>query len=217
MRKQPINLGTFEVISGVLRISDPCYDKKTWCAGTVGHALEGTWKAQVIKDNDKQCRELVTVHSLHNKSKLKFKKLDINVGVDSGCAGIFDDRLYGKNFSDKQALVGSQEYDQRQNDYIRLTNKKFYEHTIKFYKDASPPLKKYYQTMIDIYEKDNVKPKLRFSKKWNEVSSDPTFGNIGAGVIRNGVVSRSGDGDGSYVAYAAYDKKGRVVGVKIKF
>lgn len=216
MRKQPINLGTFEVISGVLRISDPCYDKKTWCAGTVAPALEGTWIAQVIKED--VCRELMAVHSSHKKSNLKFKKLDIDVGVDSGCAGIFDDKLYNKNFSKKQALIGHQEYDQRRHNYNRVITKKMYEDLLSALGNAPQEMKKHYQNMINIYKEDCVyKPTLQFSKIWYEVVCDPTFSNIGAGAVRNGVVSRSGDGDGSYVAYAAHDKKGRVVGVKIKF
>ena len=29
------SLGEFEVTSGVLRVSDPCYERDTWCAGTI--------------------------------------------------------------------------------------------------------------------------------------------------------------------------------------
>jgi len=39
LKKEIIELGTFEVISKTLRISDPCYDKDTWCGVSV---YEGT-------------------------------------------------------------------------------------------------------------------------------------------------------------------------------
>lgn len=36
---------TFIVSSGSLRVTDPCYDTETWCAGTVDDVSNGTWSA----------------------------------------------------------------------------------------------------------------------------------------------------------------------------
>lgn len=36
---------TFEVKSGALRVTDPCYSMDTWCAGTTENVLNGTWHA----------------------------------------------------------------------------------------------------------------------------------------------------------------------------
>lgn len=37
----------FEVKSGALRVTDPCYDMAVWCAGTSKNVLNGTWHAFV--------------------------------------------------------------------------------------------------------------------------------------------------------------------------
>lgn len=38
---------TFVVTSGALRVTDPCYDMDTWCAGTLDNVLNGIWQAHV--------------------------------------------------------------------------------------------------------------------------------------------------------------------------
>lgn len=37
----------FDVKSGALRVTDPCYEMGTWCAGTTNNALNGRWLAHV--------------------------------------------------------------------------------------------------------------------------------------------------------------------------
>lgn len=48
MRKEieHISLGTFEVTSDKLVISDPCYHLGTWCMGTLSNVEPGLWTAQ---------------------------------------------------------------------------------------------------------------------------------------------------------------------------
>lgn len=41
-----VKLGQFEVTSGKLRVTDPCYDRSIWCSGYVD-AENGTWEAFV--------------------------------------------------------------------------------------------------------------------------------------------------------------------------
>lgn len=38
---------SFEVKSGALRVTDPCYDMDTWCAGTLEDVKNGKWLAHV--------------------------------------------------------------------------------------------------------------------------------------------------------------------------
>lgn len=38
---------SFEVKSGALRVTDPCYDMETWCAGTLESVKNGKWLAHV--------------------------------------------------------------------------------------------------------------------------------------------------------------------------
>jgi len=38
---------TFVVASGALRVTDPCYDMGTWCAGQLDAVMDGIWEAHV--------------------------------------------------------------------------------------------------------------------------------------------------------------------------
>lgn len=40
-------VGSFEIKSGALRVTDPCYDGTTWCAGTLDNVPNGKWFARV--------------------------------------------------------------------------------------------------------------------------------------------------------------------------
>lgn len=42
----------FPVSSGALRVTDPCYDLQTWCAGTLENVKNGVWMAHVGMHKD---------------------------------------------------------------------------------------------------------------------------------------------------------------------
>lgn len=91
-----VKLGSFQITSGKARISDPCYDLETWCAGTLDAVKNGDWKAQVLKkdmgDWGNRCGVLIAHHG-DNPVTYEYSgwnKEAIDVGVDSGQAGIFD-------------------------------------------------------------------------------------------------------------------------------
>jgi hypothetical protein len=122
---------TFIVKSGKLRISDPCYTKDTWCAGTLDNVMNGYWDwdferkeieswghritslyAYIVKSNEDLNYHIVgkgSIPSIVSKWKeidqfneniyqtqrdAKWEDTDIDVGVDSGQAGIFDEEKY---------------------------------------------------------------------------------------------------------------------------
>ncbi len=88
-------VGTFEVESGEVRVSDPCYEIDTWCAGTLENVKKGTWIAKVIHSGGR-CAILVAHHK-DNPIKYdsdKFIAEGFEVGVDSGQAGIFDQEYF---------------------------------------------------------------------------------------------------------------------------
>lgn len=94
-----IKLGTFEVSSGILVVSDPCYELGTWCQGILENVKNGIWKGYIagIKDNEWGARvsKLFASHIEHTIPGNFFpERTDIDVGVDSGQAGIFDKKHY---------------------------------------------------------------------------------------------------------------------------
>lgn len=78
-----------------VRISDPCYDVNTWCAGTLDNVLPGEYIAYVKKTNGR-VSNLWVHHVSHPEITLESitEKTDIDVGVDAGCAGIFDQEYF---------------------------------------------------------------------------------------------------------------------------
>jgi len=87
-----VQLGEFEITSGRILLSDPCYDFGTWCTQTVD-GKNGTWRATSIQDG--VCHELIACHQSYGTyMEGDWKKLDESLGVDSGQCGIYDVQFY---------------------------------------------------------------------------------------------------------------------------
>ena len=94
-----IDLGTFEMASDRMAVSDPCYDTDVWCRGELQDVLPGIWEASVIKRDEGEwgirVAKLVAVHKDYVDSDMEPMTLaPFEVGVDSGQAGLFDAQHY---------------------------------------------------------------------------------------------------------------------------
>ena len=103
-------LGGFEMTSQTMRVSDPCYDRDVWCCGTFGKCKTGTWEAGVLKtdmgDWGVRCAVLAVRHKetgpdysvIRQRKVYQMKdgwlEQPIDVGVDSGQAGFYDEAFY---------------------------------------------------------------------------------------------------------------------------
>lgn len=111
----PIELGSFELTQPAMRVSDPCYNRDIWCSGVVSNCKTGAWGAAVIKKDDGEGGDLNAVIAVrHASSGVEFGEIadvasllvsrnrmtpmwedsGIDVGVDSGQAGFYDDATY---------------------------------------------------------------------------------------------------------------------------
>lgn len=95
LKIESITLGTFEVTSDKLVVSDPCYKLGTWCMGTVPNVKPGLWTASIgVVDTGEFGKRNAFLSAFHQDSpalqKLKACSAPFDVGVDSGQAGIFD-------------------------------------------------------------------------------------------------------------------------------
>lgn len=88
------SIGAFEVSSGTVIVSDPCYKLpvKSY-QGELENVKKGTWNASVTI-NEGRCGELIATHSESPKRLVRWKRAPFEVGVDSGQAGIFDKSVY---------------------------------------------------------------------------------------------------------------------------
>lgn len=96
-------LGHFELKSGKVMVSDPCYSRDTWCQHLLENVRPGIYNAFVKKSDEKdwgvRCAELIAVHQDQPVDPLTVSipwKLvrEADIGVDSGQAGIFEDLHY---------------------------------------------------------------------------------------------------------------------------
>ena len=140
-------------------ITDPCHEVGTWCQGLVTNIMPGEYRCirrmteDTVFNTTFRVAQIRVIRIGYEAANLKYKKLPITVGVDSGQAGIFNKDYYEKN----------------------------------------QPNEDWYEKICEITDENHF------------------------GVINDeGVVSRSGYGDGSYRAYAAY-ANGKIVGIKIYF
>ena len=80
-------------------ISDPCYNRNTWCMTDQDNMLEGNYNYFVDDINDEdwgnRIKSIEIIHENYERPKQWNYKNDL-VGVDSGQAGIFCDTIYPK-------------------------------------------------------------------------------------------------------------------------
>lgn len=213
-----IVVGKFKNTSGKLRVSDPCYDKSTWCAGLVENCKVGEWEASVVKIDSGSWGMRVAnlyVRAVDGVPSGVKSKVDFEVGVDAGMAGVFDDLFYGKQLSTPIACEGDKEYARG-----------YHLHAISSIENLiKDPLTS--EAMVAHFNKeiDSRKRELEafdmqpapFTSDFFEAVCSLTIGNLGAGVIEYGAVSRSGFGDGSYSAYITKNAEGEVVEIEIDY
>ena len=108
MNKEYTIIGNFDLKSGVLRISDPSYDKNVLSAQVLDNCRTGEWEAAACYIPDGWGHRVSILAARNVASGAKFSMLDnIDegsaeledfddlIGVDAGMAGIFDDSVYG--------------------------------------------------------------------------------------------------------------------------
>lgn len=75
---------SFEVTSGAIRVTDPCYGMGTWCAGTIDQAKNGRWVAHVGYTSD----------------ALDLKSFERSIVVSQRLIDVTEGRHDGKDMSD---------------------------------------------------------------------------------------------------------------------
>lgn len=98
---------TFEVTSGKIIVTDPCYE---FDEENVIPAKNGTWTMSVNTNNQGVIAELIVLHSDYYKVGAVERILDMTCPVDSGQAGVFDADLYSKyqggEYDDMESFYG---------------------------------------------------------------------------------------------------------------
>ena len=99
LKTRPIEyIGSFET-SGVLNVSDPCYELGTWCTHTLS-VRPGTYRAYVEPSDegvwgDRNASLIISFDGIEY-DRSKETRTEAEIGVDSGQAGFFDRIYYPK-------------------------------------------------------------------------------------------------------------------------
>ncbi len=95
----------FEITSGSLVCSDPCYTTDVWCMGIVNNVKNGTWLAdsniETVGSWGERNIDLTIHHADYKIDESAWKEISGSFGVDSGQFGFFDSDGYRKAASVK--------------------------------------------------------------------------------------------------------------------
>lgn len=104
---------SFSVEGGKLMVTDPCYNRGTWCQGTVENVQDGRWKGKlVLSDEDDWGTRVAELHAFHEdwEGINADRPCEFEVGVDSGQAGVFSEALYPSDetgdYGDRDSFYG---------------------------------------------------------------------------------------------------------------
>lgn len=217
-------------------ISDPCYDLDVWCRGTLENIKPGIWRTKAENANingwGDRCTALIAWHEdVEEPNNEDFEETSIDVGVDSGQAGIFDYKHFEYIKSDENrdeqwynsidtfrykrvpvTPVGRYLIDKIKP--IQMTRialeEKFKETNNELDKRASLELFRHEMELkrdgfkYGIYDEslDDYKVSTPVKCIWTDKYS---------------VVTSSGLGDGSYDCYVAKNEAGQIIGIKIDY
>ena len=95
----------FQITSGIIVASDPCYSIPTWCQGIIEGVKNGTWKASIKEKDEKDWGIRIarlTIEHTGSKAKGKRQEIPSSFGVDSGQFGFFDKSYYRSDESAKE-------------------------------------------------------------------------------------------------------------------
>lgn len=96
--EEVLYLGSIEFPSGKMVVSDPSYQRGTWCMLEDEPVGKGQWHVHVVTtDEEGWGRRPARIVLTREKDKLSAdfgEKLKADIGVDSGQAGIFDSEIY---------------------------------------------------------------------------------------------------------------------------
>lgn len=205
----------FSVDSGKLRATDPCYDPETWCAGTIENVRNGLWHVRAKYHEEgkwhRRVAELIVVHESYKDQEIEndaWQKMKFEGGVDSGQFGFFD---FGPWLAMQQDR-GIGEYGDENSFYGKICTLT-HDPEVSCYGSYVGA-----KQMAEMYpDNASYKEQLeRYTKQWEE-EQERRYNHPQMGVIRYGVASSSGWGDGGYSVYAHYDTNGEVVGARVVF
>ena len=232
--EQPSKDGNDITLNQDVIITDPCYDEDTWCNGTLTNVRPGTWHTKANYCNIEfwgdRCTSVIAWHESVDEPT-EWELTDIDVGVDSGQAGIID----LAHFRHMKATQEEKWYDSIQTyQYGRkpLTpeNQLLLEKLQKLYQN----IEEYYpQFDTELSDKEKAEKFLKYLERRRELDHLLLGTTLDQQSFKNhtqqtcieeiwtdahSVITSTGFGDGSYNCLIAKDKEtDQIIGIKINY
>lgn len=184
------SIGTFEIESGKIIVSDPCYEDKGgnhWQA-LLENVLKGKWHALIEEDGGSfRVAQLIAIHSDYELDDMNWQEYPNRIGVDSGQAGIYDLKYYADD-----SCVGSDKIYHKETKRINKTRVRVVQHDFALMQTESGDL--WYDANCNLTHSIKNDP-----GDYDEKEIEYHQG----GCLKYGCISSSGYGDGSYVCLYA--------------
>lgn len=197
---------TFVVSSGALRVTDPCYDMDTWCAGTLPNVMDGIWQAHVGYHKDSLDMEMNAKWRAQRAEQLEKAKAS-----GSSLAEYYAEELrrYDEGVA---AYIGRVAYlhivnigAQSHFDYMAEFDSTWTDSEIDVGVDSGQA------GFFDLEMYQTVKKEAAVEEKFYDEICDLTLDDKGWGVHPTGVVSSSGYGDGGYTCLVRRNDEGKAI------
>lgn len=206
-------------LSDKVRVTDPCYDVDTWCAGTLENVLPGEFNCSYIHEDKEwfmgKLIDRVTSMEVRHESYPDIDPTEyvpgIDVGVDSDQAGIFDYPMYKEYF--KKEYQSLEKRDYYEDIYPELQNLK---KEVSLMEGENTEEVFQLKRTIELYEsyKSSIRKYEYSNSSKREIMSSV---NTGDTIDNRGFVTASGDGDGSYALFVGRNEDGKIVSMKIDY
>jgi len=218
------NVETFNVTAGALRVTDPCYDMATWCAGTLDKVRNGTWDAHVGYHKDKLDMEMSAKWRQKTAEKMEAAKANGNEALAAMYAS--DVARYDEGAA---AYIGRVAYIhivaqgfEKEFDPTTELNFNWERSDIDVGVDSGQAgffdVAKY---ALSVADKDDSRSRRDSQDSTFEAFYDSvcnlTLEDKSFGVVEFGAVSSSGYGDGGYTCYFRRNSLGEVIEAMITF
>ena len=224
---------SFEITSGKMIVTDPCYDKETWCQAKLDNVKIGKWHSTVeYSDEGEWGDRVASIWAWHDSLGITDPGRDFpncnesipaDIGVDSGQAGFFDLEKYpddphtDKAFYDavcNLTLAGVPYSVLEDVGYIVVEQDQPLTDAQKTLRESSDYSDRQSYWISRFGVDGNGKPKTDKTKLADALELHGSLGSFG--VVPFGAVSSSGFGDGGY-NLDVYRVNGEIVAATITF
>ncbi len=205
----------FTLTSDKLRVTDPCYERGTWCAGVLNNVLTGKWIAEKLVISHEETGwgdrigQLQIWHEGYIDHVTASELTDISVGVDSGQAGFFDESQYPEGetgeYMDLNTFYGKV-CAGTAGEYRQTEEKVWPDELVAEYEQMFKESGKW---------SDEIAARVEDMKTKTRINSEPDY--LGIANVGFGVATRSGFGDGGYQCYVGRNAVGQIVAARIVF